>query len=150
MDYLGITWLFIIISIALLFGVAYLIVKKQKDTSIYIVPVVITITLVITGLLGTSCWYDATIDIPMDYQATCEAVDEIELLLIRYDNVTIIDDMTISTIGQGMESSKLKQQLANLIERKYNLSEKINSMLEHPLTPFKDRLEESLVAINWA
>ena len=117
--------------------------KYDMVGNMVILVILITVVFAFTGLVALIC-YGHVVSLPYQYDATCQAIEELETYLMKYDNINTSSEMGLESLGWGLESSELKQRLADLIETKYDKYQGMITWIKNPWNPYSDVMKHHM------
>jgi len=162
MDYITVGWIVTAIIEAFLWFFFFLsfhkdlkdFFKKQhynKDVwPVMFFAIILTLVFCVPNLVLIHALSVEAHTLPYQWEAKQNEIDDIEKYLMKYDNITITQDLgTIGSIGQGMESNELKRQLASERIELYEIEKDMKCWLENPFSPYKDIIREGMIDVGY-
>lgn len=129
--------------ICILLGSYALINRNKKDsygdvrTDTALASIFCGLIFVIAIICIPLSW-NAAYALPYNYVQSVETVEETQELLMRYENLS----GDIGNIGNGLESVKMKQKLADRIEEKNQIKNDIKAYLDNPFAIWKGTVRD--------
>jgi len=96
---------------------------------------------IVGGFLGVAyaCSYYGAIELVTTYDGYCQTIDEVEDLLLTYEQVDL---------ASGLEAMQLKQTLSETIKLKNDCHANMKGYMLNPLMWHKDIVKDKLNEIN--